>query len=75
MPSDKTERTRRLESLQEAFLSGEITYNAAVEKLCSTRLYYSIKGAKDKVDSWSKMEKPVFADDNKKLPEINQPLP
>jgi len=74
MPSDKIERTRRLESIQQAFLKGEITYNAAVEKLCSTRLYYSIKSARDKVDSWSKMEKPDSENNNKKLPVINQPL-
>ena len=74
MPSDKTERTRRLESIRQAFLRGEITYNAAVHKLCSTRLYYSIKGAKEKVDFWNKMEKPASAATNQRLPVINQPL-
>ena len=74
MPSDKTERIRRLESIQQAFLRGEITYDIAVQKLCSTRLYYSVKGAREKVDFWIKVKKPVSANNNKKLPVINQPL-
>jgi len=74
MSCERSDWTRRLEAVQQAFLNGEISYSDAVEKLYSSRLYYSVKGATEKVDCWAKMERPATAFTGRKLPVINQPL-
>jgi len=65
----------RLETIKQAFLSGEFSYDAAVQKLYASRTFYSLKSAKDTVDSW--MAEPrvcAYTDRRQRLPVINESI-
>ena len=63
----------RLETIKQAFLNGEFSYDGAVQKLYDSRTFYSLKSAKDKVDSWmAEPRVPFRAELGKRLPVINE---
>lgn len=64
----------RLEKIKQAFLTGECSYEMAIQKLNSGKLFYSAKCAKDKVDSWMG-ERLICADRQRRehrLPVLNE---
>jgi len=65
----------RLEEIKQAFLNGEFSYDFTIQKLYACRMYYSIKSAKNRVDSWKAEMKPVFVEKQTRLPRINEPIP
>jgi len=66
----------RLEAIKQAFLNGELSYDGTVQKLYACRMYYSIKNAKNRVDSWkSEIRRPVYVERKTRLPRINEPIP
>ncbi|MCL2192261.1 MAG: hypothetical protein FWB78_05370 [Treponema sp.] len=66
----------RLENIKQAFLNGEFSYDGTIQKLCACRMYYSIRSAKNRVDSWkAEMRNPVYVESKKRLPRINENVP
>jgi len=53
-------------------LDGEFSYDGAVQKLYDSRTFYSLKSAKDKVDSWMSEVRVPSAERGKRLPVINE---
>jgi len=65
----------RLQEIKQAFLNGEFSYDGAIQKLYACRMDYSIKSAKNRVDSWkAEMKHTVFVERKTKLPRINEPI-
>jgi|GEM_PF-1905183 len=63
----------RLESIKQAFLNGEFSYEGAVQKLYDSRTFYSLKVAREKVDSWkAEVRVPCIEQRGKRLPVINE---
>jgi len=62
----------RLEAIKQAFLSGEFSYDGAVQKLYASRTFYSLKSAKDAVDSWLSEPRVAYTEQRRRLPVINE---
>jgi len=67
-----TIRNRRLEQIKQAFLSGEYSYDSTVNKLHTSLIYYSLKSAKNAVDSWVPEAGKTYCAENIRLPLINE---
>jgi len=65
----------RLEAIKQAFLNGEFSYDSTVRKLCACKMYYSIKSAKNRVDSWKSEMRQPYVECKKRLPRINEHVP
>jgi len=71
MDSDYSIKARRIETVKQAFLDGEASYDCTIKKLYTSRLYYSLKIAKGVVDSWGPEIRRPFREE--KMPRINDP--
>ena len=70
---NKSKWNTRLEQIKQAFLNGEFTYDGAIQKLYTSKVYYSLHGAKERVDAWKAEPRPTMVNQNtKRLPLLNE---
>jgi len=65
-------KDRRLEEIKEAFLNGVYSYDSTVQKLYTSRVYYSLKNAKNAVDSWQSEVRKTYCPEYIRLPRVNE---
>jgi len=70
--ANNTIRNRRIEQIKQAFINGEYSYDSTVQKLYTSRVYYSLKNAKNAVDSWQSEVRRTYCPEYIRLPRVNE---